>query len=134
MLLSDLLHGFSVFKSGLPLFGHVRLVRIRKRDGLDITEANALRIAVTVIALHRDAFLDIKKRMAKRARNDAGSASDAQFLVDGHPVIIFRLPVAGLCRAYLHAIGLFTVIAGHGKIKPDVLPLDHFDSRTTWIA
>jgi hypothetical protein len=134
MLLSDLLDGFSVFKKGLALFGHVRLVRIRKRDGLDITETNALRIAVTVIALYCDAFLDIKEWMAKRARDNAGSTSDAQFLVDGHPVIIFRLPVAGLCRAYFHAIGLFTVIAGHGKIKPHILPLDHFDSRTAWIA
>jgi len=78
--------------------------------------------------------LDIKKRMAKRARDDAGPASDAQFLVDGHPVIIFRLPVAGLCRAYLHTIGLFTMITGHGKIKPDILPLGHLDSRTAWIA
>jgi hypothetical protein len=54
--------------------------------------------------------------MAKRACDDAGPASNAQILVDGHPMIIFRLPVASLGWANLHAIGLFTVVAGHGKI------------------
>jgi hypothetical protein len=72
--------------------------------------------------------------MAKGAGDDAGSTSDAEFFVDGHTVIIFRLPVAGLCWAYLHAIGLFTVIAGHGEIKSHILPLDHFDPGTAWIA
>jgi hypothetical protein len=133
-VLSYLLHRFSIFKEGLSLFGHVRLVRIRKRDGLDITETDTLRVSVTVIAFHRDPIMDIKERMAKGASDDAGSTSDAKLLVDGHAIIIFRLPMAGLCRAYLHAIGLFTVIAGHGKIKPDILPLDHFDPGTAWIA
>jgi hypothetical protein len=133
-LLSDLLHRFSIFKKGFSLFGHVRFVCIRKRDGLDITETNTLWISITVIALHRNPFLDIKERMAKGAGDDAGSTSDAQFFVDGHPIIIFRLPVAGLCWAYLHTIGLFTVITGHRKIKPHILPLDHFDPGTAWIA
>jgi hypothetical protein len=133
-LLSCLLHRFGIFKKGLSLFGHVRLVCIRKGDGLDITEANTLRISITVIALHRYPFLDVKERMAEGAGDDAGPASDAELLVDRHPVIIFRLPVAGLCRAYLHAVGLFTMVAGHGKIEPHVLPLDHFDPGTAWIA
>ena len=132
--LSDVFHRFGIFKKGLSLFGHVRLVRIRERDGLDITETDTLRVSVTVIALHRNPFLDIKERMAKGAGDDAGSTSDAQFFVDGHPIIIFRLPVAGLCRAYLHAIGLFAVITGHGEIKPHVLPLDNFDPGTARIA
>jgi len=91
-------------------------------------------ISIAVIALHRDPILDIKERMAKGAGDDAGSTSDAKLLVDGHAIIIFRLPMAGLCRAYLHTIGLFTVIAGHGKIKPHIFPLDHFDPGTAWIA
>jgi len=62
MLLSDLLHRFSIFKEGLSLFGHVRLIRIRKRDGLDITETDTLRVSVTVIAFHRDPIMDIKER------------------------------------------------------------------------
>jgi len=134
MLLSDLLHRFSIFKEGLSLFGHVRLIRIRKRDGLDITETDTLRVSVTVIAFHRDPIMDIKERMAKGAGDDAGSTSDAKLLVDGHAIIIFRLPMAGLCRAYLHTIGFFTVITGHGKIKPDILPLNHFNPGTAWIA
>jgi hypothetical protein len=72
--------------------------------------------------------------MAKGAGDDAGSTSDAELFVDRHPVIIFRLPVAGLCRTYLHAIGLFTVIAGHGEIKPHILPLDHLDPGTARVA
>jgi hypothetical protein len=134
VLLSDVFHRFGISEGGLSFFGHVRLVRVRERDGLDITETDTLRVSVTVIALHRNPFLNIKERMAKGAGDDAGSTSNAKLFVDGHPVIIFGLPVAGLCWAYLHAIGLFTVVAGHGKIKPHVLPLDHFNPGTAWIA
>jgi hypothetical protein len=133
-LLSYLLHRFSKSKKGLSLFGHVGLVRVRERDGLDITETNALWVSVTVIALHRNPFLDIEERMAKGAGHDTGSTSNAKLFVDRHPVIIFGLPVAGLCRAYLHAIGLFAVITGHGEIKPHILPLDYFDPGTARIA
>jgi len=114
--------------------GHVRLVRIQKGDGLNVTEANTLRIAVTVIAFHRDPFADIEERMTKRTGDDAGSTSDAQLLVDGHAVIVFGFSVAGLCRAYLDAIGFFAVVAGHRKVEPNVLPLDHLDSGTARIA
>jgi hypothetical protein len=133
-LLSHLFHRFGIFKKGLSLFSHVRLVRICERDGLDITKPDALWVSVTVIALHRDPFLDIKERMAKGAGDDAGPASDAKLFVDRHPVIVFGLPVAGLCRTYLHAIGLFAVIASHGEIKSHILPLDHFDPGAAWIA
>jgi hypothetical protein len=72
--------------------------------------------------------------MPKGTGDDAGSTADTQFLVDGDPVIIFGLSVAGLRRAYLYAIGFFAVIAGHGKVQPYVLPLDHFNPGTAWIA
>jgi len=72
--------------------------------------------------------------MAEGAGDDAGSASDAKLFVDGHPVIVFRLPVASLCRTYLHAVRFFAMIAGHGKIKPHILPLDHFNPGAAWIA
>jgi hypothetical protein len=108
--------GCSKLQRRLSLFGHVRLVCIRKRDGLDIAEANALRISVAIIALHGDPFLDIKERVAEGACDDARSASNTQIFVDGHPVIIFWLPVASLCRTNLDAVGFFTVVAGHGKI------------------
>jgi len=130
----DVFHRFSISQEGLSFFGQVCLVRIRKRDGLDVTEANTLRVSVTVIALHRHPLLGIEERMAKGAGNDAGSTSDAKLFVDGHPVIVFRLPVAGLCRAYLHAVGFLTMIAGHGEIKPYILPLDHFHPGAAWIA
>jgi len=131
---SDVFHRFSIFQEGLSFSGQIRLVRIRKRDGLDITKANTLRISITVITLHGHPLLNIKEGMAKGAGDDAGSASDAKLFVDGHPVIVFRLPVASLCRTYLHAVGFFAMIAGHGKIKPNILPLDHFNPGAAWIA
>jgi hypothetical protein len=134
MRLSGLFQRFSIFKEGLSLSGHIGLVRIRIRDGFDIAETNTLRVSVTVIAFHRNPILGIKERMAKGAGDDTGSASDTEFFIDGHTVIIFGLPMAGLCWAHFHAIGSFTVIAGHGKIKPHILPLDHFDPGTAWIA
>jgi len=112
----------------------VNLVCIQKGNGLDVTETNALRVAVTVIAFHCDPFADIEERMPKGTGDDAGSTSDAQIFVDRYPVIILRFPVASLRRTDLHAIGFFAVVAGHGEVKPHVLPLDHFDPGTTWIA
>ncbi len=116
MRLPGLFQRFSIFKEGLSLSGHIGLVRIHKRDGLDITEANALWISITIIALHGDPFLDIKERMAKRTCHDAGPASNAQIFVDGHPIITFWFPVTSLGRANLHAVGFLAVIAGHGKV------------------
>jgi len=116
------------------LLGHGCIVCIQKGDGLDFTETDALRIAVTVIAFHRYPFADIKERMSERTGDDAGSTADAQLFVDGHAVILFGFSVAGLCRAYLDAIGFFAVVAGHGKIQPHVLPLDDFDPGTARIA
>ena len=108
--------GGSKLQRGLSLFGDVRLICIQERNGLDVTEADALRISVTIIALYCDPLLDIKKRMAKGTRDDAGPASNAQSFVDGYPIIIFGLPVTSRCRANLHAIGFLAVIAGHGKV------------------
>ena len=72
--------------------------------------------------------------MAEGAGDDAGSTSDAKLFVDGDPVIVFRLPVAGLCGAYFHAVSFLTMITGHGKIEPHILPLDHFLQGAAWIA
>ena len=72
--------------------------------------------------------------MTERTGDDAGLASDAQILVDHHPVIEFRLPVAGLGRAHLNAIGFFTVVADHGKVNPHMLPFDYLDTGSARIA
>ena len=132
--LSYLLHRFSKFKKGLSFLTHVRLISICEKDGLGITEGNTLRISVTVITFDRHSVPRIKERMTKRTCDDAGSASNAKIFVDGHPVIIFRFPMAGLGRADLNAEGFFTVIANHGKIDPHVLPFYHFDPGATRIA
>jgi hypothetical protein len=70
--------------------------------------------------------------MPKGAGNDAGPTSDAQFFIDGDPIIIFRFPMAGLGWTHLDAIGLFTVIAGHGKMT-HALPVGDFNPGTAWI-
>jgi hypothetical protein len=127
-------HRFNKPAGRLSPLGQVHLVCIQKGDGLDVAEANALRIAVTVIALHRDPFTGIEERMPEGTGDDAGSTSDAQLLVDGHAVIVFWFSVAGLRRTDFHAIGFFAVVAGHWKVDSRVFPLDHFDPGTARIA
>ena len=107
---------FSEPQRGFSFLNHIGLVCFLKRDGLDVTEADALWVSITIIALYGDPFLSIKKRMAKGACHDACSASNTQVLVDDHAIIIFRLPVTSLGRADLHAIGFLAMIAGHGKV------------------
>jgi hypothetical protein len=99
---------------------------------MEITETNALGVSITAIALHRDPILDVKEGMAKGAGNDAGSTSDAQFFINGDPIVIFRFPMAGFCWAHLDAIGFFTMIAGHGKMT-HILPIDYFNPGAAWI-
>jgi hypothetical protein len=127
-------HEVSQLVGRFPSPGNVRLIRIRKRNGLNLAETNALGVSVTVIALHRYSFLHIKEWMTKRASKDAGPASDAPFFIDRHSVMICGFPVTGFGRAYLRAIGLFTMVAGHRKIYPHILPFDNFDAGTAWIA
>ena len=134
MLLSYLFHGFDQFVGGFSFLGDLNLVGIHKKDGFGIAEGHALGISIAEITFHSHSFLNIKGGMTERAGDDAGFASDAQILVDHHPVIEFRFSVACLCRADLNAIGLFTMVADHGKVDAYVLPLDHLDPRPARIA
>jgi hypothetical protein len=103
-------------------------------DRLYVAEGHTLGVSVAVVTFYGHPVLDIEEGMTKRAGHDTGPASDTQILVDNHPVIIFELPVAGLGRADLYAIGFFTVIADHGKVNPHMLPLDYFDPGSARIA
>lgn len=132
--LSYLLHRFSKFKKGLSLLTHVRLIGICETDGFYFAETNTLRISVTVITFDRHSVSRVEEGMTKRTCNDAGSTSDTKIFVDGHPIIIFRFPMAGLGRTDFNAEGFFTVIASHGKIDPHMLPFYHFDSGATRIT
>ncbi len=134
MLLPYLFHGLDQFVGGLSFLGHLNLVGIHKKDGFGIAEGYALGISIAEITFHSHSFLNIKGGMTERAGDDTGLASDAQILVDHHPVIEFRFSVACLCRADLNAIGLFTMVADHGKVDAYVLPLDHLDPRPARIA
>ena len=134
ILLPYLFHGFDQFVGGLSFLGDLNLVGIHKKDGFGIAEGHALGISIAEITFHSHSFLNIKGGMTERAGDDAGLASDAQILVDHHPVIEFRFSVACLCRADLNAIGLFTMVADHGKVDAYVLPLDHLDPRPARIA
>jgi hypothetical protein len=132
--LSFLFRGVEVFVSEFPFPGYIRLISIHKRDSLYPTETDALGISVTVIAFYRYSFQDVKERMAKGAGNNASSASDAQLFVDGYPMIICRFPVTRLGRAYRYTKGFFTVIAGYGKMKPLIFPIEHPNPGTAWIT
>jgi hypothetical protein len=132
--LSYLFYRFKKFVGGFSLLGHIHLVGVRKQDSLGIAEGDALGISVTVITFHRHLFCDIKEGMAERAGHDASLASDAQVFVDDDSVIEFRLSVAGLGRAHFNAIGLFAVIADHGKVDSRMFPFEHFTSGTAWIT
>jgi hypothetical protein len=112
----------------------MNLIRIRKKDGLGVTESDALWISVAEITFHRHAFFDIKEGMIERAGHDAGLASDAQIFINDHPVIEFGFSVAGLGRTHFKTIGFFTVIANQGKVNSLMFPLDHFNPGATWIA
>jgi hypothetical protein len=132
--LSYLFYRFEKFVGGFSLFGHLNLISIRKKDGLDVTESDALGISVAVITFHRHAFFDIKEGMIERAGHDASLASNAQIFVDDYPVIELGFSVAGLGRAHFETIGFFTVIANQGKVNSHMFPLDHFNPGPTWIA
>jgi hypothetical protein len=132
--LSFLFRGLEIFVSEFPFPGDIRLISIHKRDGLYPTETDALGISITEIAFYRYPFQDVKERMAKGAGDNASSASDAQLFVDAYPMIICRFPVTGLGWTYRDTKRLFTVIAGYGKMKPIVLPIEHPNPGTARIA
>jgi hypothetical protein len=132
--LSYLFYRFQKFVGSVTFFGYLNLISIRKKDGLGVTESNALGISVAVIAFHRHAFLDIEEGMIERTGHDTSLASNAKIFIDDHPVIEFGFSVAGLGRTDFKTIGFFTVIANQGKINSRLFPLDHFNPRATWIA
>ena len=110
------------------------MISIRKKDSIGIAEGHALGVSIAEITFHSHSFLSIKGGMAERAGEDTGLAPDAKIFVDDHPVIEFRLPVAGFGGAYLNAEGFLAMIADHGKVNSCVLPLDHLNPGSTWIA
>ena len=87
-----------------------------------------------MVALYGYSIFDIEERMAKGTRNDTGPASNAQILINHNPVVQFGLPVTGLRRAHLNAIGFFTVVADHGKVDTRILPFDNFDPGSARIT
>lgn len=99
-----------------------------------MAENHTLRIAVAVVTFYRNPFLVIEKRLAERTGDDTGSASDAEFLINDHTVILVRFPVAGLGRADFDAKSFFTVITRHGKVNPLLFPFGDFDPGTARVA
>jgi hypothetical protein len=134
LLLSHLSQEIGILTGSFPFLGYIRRVGIGKREGFCTAEVHALGISIAVITLHSDPVLDIEEGMAERTGNDASPASDAQVFIDDYPVIEFGFSVAGLCRAYLNAIGAFTVITEHGKVDSGSLPFDYPDPGTARIT
>jgi hypothetical protein len=109
-------------------------IGIHISDSFHVTECHALRVTVTVIALHGHPVLTIEEGVTKRACDDTGPTSDTQIFIDNHTIIILDLPVAGLGGTDFDAIGLFAVVAGHGKVNPYILPFHHLDPGPARIA
>ena len=109
--LSYRFYRFEKFIGGFSLFGHLNLIDIREKDGLGVTEGDALGVSVTIITFHSHSFFDIKEGVVKRAGHDASLAPNAQVFVDDYSVIEVWLSVAGLSRAHFKAVGFFTMIA-----------------------
>jgi hypothetical protein len=131
---STLFYEIGKFVSDFPFLGDIGLIGLHKRDGLRIAEGDTLGVSITVITFDGNTILHIEKRVTKRTGDDAGPASDAKIFVNYHPVMMFRLPVAGLGGADLNAEGFFAVIAGHRKVDPDMLPFGYFDPGAARIA
>ena len=131
---SNVFHEIGKFVSGFSFLGDIGLISLHKEDGLRIAEGHTLGVSIAVITFHGHPFFDIEKRMTKRAGDDTGPASDAEIFINHYPVMMFRLPVAGLGGANLNAKGFFAVIAGHRKVDPDIFPFGYFDPGAARIA
>jgi len=127
------LHEIGKFVGCLSPLGHLSPVGVDIIDSLHITEGHALRIAATKITLSRNSFLDIEKGMSKRTCNNTGLTSDT-FILINHDSPVFLVLVTCFCWTYLRTEGCLTILAGHGKVKSQVLPFDHPDSRSAGVA
>ena len=98
-----------------------------------VTETHTLRIAVTQIAFEYPAAFRIPFDSTEGAGSDSHLAADAAFVVNTNAFQRF-IPVYGLCGTDRHAGRIFTLLAAHGNINPDIFPFDNMNTRQRGIA
>jgi hypothetical protein len=126
---SNPLLGTGKFLRRNSFFQNAHVVRFNEIHGLDITETDALGIAVAEIALE-DHFIDgVVAHGPKGADGHTGAATDADVVINHHPsqFVVFR---DGLHGTNIQAGCILTLLAGHGDIKALRLPLHNFDAAS----
>jgi len=69
----------------LPAFSNGHLTRVNKFDSLYVAEPDALRVAVTDIALEDPPVSGIKIHGPEGTDTDAGTATDAGVIINANP-------------------------------------------------
>ena len=69
----------------------------------------------------------------KRAGRNTHFAADAEVVVDGNALKRF-ITVDGIFRADFQTGSIFTLLAAHGNVNPDMFPFDNLDARQRGVA
>jgi hypothetical protein len=110
------------FFGGSSLLGDTHPVSLHVVHGLHITETNALGVSVTEIAFKILSVNDTEIHCAKGADRHAGTAADANIMIDHHPTECL-IPGNGLHGANGHTGSILALLAGHGDVESFCLPL-----------
>jgi hypothetical protein len=98
-----------------------------------ITKAHALRVAIAQIAFENAAPPGIPSHGAKGAGRNTHFATDAEVRVDSDtPECI--ITVDGIFGADFQTGRIFTLLAAHGDINPDMFPFHNLDARQGRVA
>jgi len=110
-------------------FQNADVVRFNEIHGLDITETDALGIAVAEIALEDHFINGVVAHGSKGADGHTGAATDADVVINHHSpqFVVFR---DGPHGTNIQAGCILTLLTGHGDIKALRLPLHNFDTAS----
>jgi hypothetical protein len=130
---SSHLPGIGKFFRRSSFFQNAHLVPFNEIHGFDITETDALGIAVAKVALEDHFIDDVVVHSPEGADGHTGAATDANIVINRHPAhfVIFR---DGLYRTDIQAGGILALLTGHGDIKALGLPLHNFYTASCGIG
>jgi hypothetical protein len=98
-----------------------------------ITKSHALRIAIAQIAFENTAPAGIPSHGTKGAGRNTHFAADAEVLVYSD-ALKRRITVNGIFGANFQTGSIFTLLAAHGYINPDVFPFDNLNAGQSRVA
>jgi hypothetical protein len=102
-------------------------------NGSGITETHALRVAIAQITFENAAPPGIPSHGTKRAGCYAHFAANTEVMVDSD-TLKRVVAVDGIFGTDFQTGGVFTLLAAHGHINPDVFPFNNLDARQRGIA